>query len=345
MPHPPTSKFSFEELNKEVRSYLAEVSDELGATRAIRKIEAAQAKCKSITRSILRSTLDRAAKAGFEIRDGVVREPQPQKGQAESVLTGAIAVDPGDEIRQARSIQSKLLPTKVPKLPGLEVATFSRFCREVGGDYFDFIPLREGRVGVVIADVSGKGVPAAMVMVMFRSILRMVAGNEQDALETVVQTNRLLAPDLLRGMFVSALYAVVDPTGREMTFVNAGHHPPLIWRPRLSGTRAVNLKGPVLGLLDTERFRESVCEKTLVLEPGDCLCLYTDGVTEAKNLLGEEFGEQGLARAFRAAAGQPVRDIVQDLISAVDAHQEEAPQHDDITLIVLKRQADGDGNP
>ena len=345
MPHSPTGKFSFEELNKEVRSYLAEVSDELGATRALRKIEAAQNKCKSITRTILKSTLDRAAKAGYEIRDGVVREPQPQNGQAESVLSGTLSVDPGDEIRQARSIQSKLLPTKVPKLPGLEVATFSRFCHEVGGDYFDFIPMPNNRVGVVIADVSGKGVPAAMVMVMFRSILRMVAGNEQSAIETMVQTNRLLAPDLLRGMFVSALYAVVDPTGRDMTFVNAGHHPPLIWRPRLSGTRAINLKGPVLGLLDTDRFRESISERTLALEPGDCLCLYTDGVTEAKNLLGDQFGEQGLARAFRAAAGQRVREIVQDLVSAVDAHQDSAPQHDDITILVLKRQANGGSHP
>ena len=338
MSHQASGKFSFQALNKEIRSYLAEVSDELGATRALKKIQAAEGKVRSITRSLTRSALAHAAKAGFEIRDGVVREPQPEGGDGKSTTDATpLLSEPSEDIQKARSIQAKLLPAKVPDLPGLDIATFNRFSGEVGGDYFDFISLPRQRTGVVIADVSGKGVPAAMVMVMFRSILRMVAANEHSAAETLAQTNRLLARDLLRGMFVSALYAVIDPSGRELTLVNAGHNPPLIWRPRLSGTRAINIKGAVIGFLDSERFRAATHEKLLLLESGDCLCLYTDGVTEARNLLGEDFGERGLARAFRAHVDHSAEETIQDIVAAVDAHQESAPQHDDMTIIVIKR--------
>jgi len=332
VPKPTSGRFSFEELNKEVRNYLAEVADEMGATRALQQIQAAEAEVKKLTKSITRASLARAAKAGFEIQDGVVREPQPSD---ELVAPQPILSASEDELERARNIQAKLLPAEVPKLPGLEIATFSRFCREVGGDYFDFIPLPGGRVGFVIADVSGKGVPAAMVMVMFRSVLRMVAANDHSPVQTLIHTNRLLARDLLRGMFVSAIYAVVDPAAREMKLVNAGHNPPLIWRPRLTGTRQINIKGPVMGLLAGKRFNSALRQKSLLLEPRDRLCFYTDGVTEAKNLLGEEFGRQALARVFRAYASQPAQKIVEAVLSAVDGHQEEAPQHDDMTLLVL----------
>jgi sigma-B regulation protein RsbU (phosphoserine phosphatase) len=333
VPEQSGGKFSFDRLNEEIREYLAEVADDMSATRALKKIQSAQDQVRKITKSITRTALARAARAGFEIKDGVVREPQPG---ATKVTTGPLISAQEDEIQQARSIQTKLLPARVPTLPGLDIATFNRFCREVGGDYYDFLDLPGGKIGLVIADVSGKGVPAAMVMVMFRSILRMVAANDHSPTETLVNVNRLLARDLLRSMFVTALYAVIDPPAREMTFVNAGHNPPLIWRPRLSGTRAINLKGPALGLLGTERFEEGIKERTLALEQGDCLCLYTDGVTEAKNLLGEEFGGRALARAFRAQGREPAQTIIEALVAAVDAHQEEAPQHDDITLIVLR---------
>lgn len=330
----PSGRFSFEALNREIREYLAGLSDEKSATRALRRIRAAEAKVRKITKSITRASLARAAEDGFEIRNGIVREPAPEDGGPPS--TEPLLSESDDERRQARDVQAKLLPAEVPDCPGIDIATFSRFSRDVGGDYFDFLRLSGGRLGVVIADVSGKGVPAAMVMVMFRSIFRMVAANRHTPAETVVHTNRLLARDLLRGMFVSALYAVIDPASRAMTLVNAGHLPPLIWRRRLSGTRAINIRGPAVGLLGAKRFEEDIREKTLVLETGDCLCLYTDGVTDAKNLLGEEFGSRALARALRASADQPAEKTINELVDAVDTHQADAPQHDDITLIVLR---------
>ena len=329
-----TGESSFDDLEREIRSYLAEVAHTASPTRVLREIQAAQARVRKITKSVTRSSLERAAKAGFEIRGGVVREPQASadgNGAAAPLISTA-----EDEIQKARSVQSKLLPTEAPKLPGFDIGIYNRFCHEVGGDYFDFFNLPDKRVGFIIADVSGKGIPAAMVMVMLRSILRMVAANGHSPTDTMVHTNRLLVRDMLRGMFVTALYTVIDADRREMTLVNAGHYPPLIWRPRLSGTRMINLRGPALGLLDVRRFAAAISEKTLTLERGDCLCFFTDGVPEAKNLLGEEFGERRLAQALRDLAGQPARRIVEGIVAAVDSHSEEAPQHDDITIIAMK---------
>ncbi|MFP4056316.1 MAG: PP2C family protein-serine/threonine phosphatase [Candidatus Brocadiia bacterium] len=328
--------FSFEELNREIRNYLQQVADELSATRALKSIQSAEAQVQRITRTITRASLARAAEAGFEIHDGKVSEPSPSGKAEEAAEPGPLISAEEDEIQQARDIQTKLLPAEVPQLPGIDIGTFSRFCHEVGGDYYDFIQLPGGRCGMVIADVSGKGIPAAMVMVMFRSVLRMVAANDHPPADTLAHVNRLLARDLLRRMFVTALYAVVEPARRQITFVNAGHNPPVIWRPRLSGTRAINIKGPALGLLGAEAFESALREKTLALEHDDCLCLYTDGVTEAKNLLGEEFGPRALARVFRAKASGPAQETVQAIVDAVDAHQEGAPQHDDMTLICVR---------
>ena len=337
MPVKPSGRFSFDSLNREIRSYLSDVATEKSVTRALRKIQAAERKIARITGDITRASLGRAAKAGFEIRDGIVREPAPSAAPDRPLDdTQALLSDSSDELQQARNIQAKLLPAEVPDLPGLDVASYSRFCHDVGGDYFDFIPLTGGRYALVVADVSGKGVPAAMVMVMFRSILRMVAANNHTAVDTLAHTNRLVQRDLLRGMFISAIYAEIDPAARRLALVNAGHTPPLIARRSLSGTRAIRIRGPAIGLLPGDRFSESLRQKTLALQSGDCLCFYTDGVNEAKDLLGEELGHQALARAFRGAGERPAADTVKALVAAIEEHQEETPQHDDITLVVLR---------
>jgi len=300
--------FSFDDLERELRTYLADAAGEGDVTAAVRDIQAAQAQ------------LDAAA-----------ADQPPPTGE---VL--APRVSNTEQLVQARGVQSKLLPAAPPAIPGFDVAGFNRFCSDVGGDYYDFVPLPDGRTAVVIADVSGKGVPAAMVMVMFRSILRLVVARGEGPKATLVHTSRLLAPDLLRGMFITVLMAAVDPDSREMTLVNAGHHPPLLWRPRLTGTRLVNVRGPALGVLKAREFGARLIEKTLEAEKGDCLCLYTDGALEAKNVLGEELGMKGLARVFRDHAGRPAAAIIEGMVSAIEAHAEEAAPHDDITLVVLR---------
>jgi sigma-B regulation protein RsbU (phosphoserine phosphatase) len=326
----------FETLSKDVREYLVSLTGEESATRALRKIRAAMHQVKEISETTTRASLERAAQQGFEIRDGVVREPKPSETPSSVFLPRAFLGGTEEERQQARDVQAKLLPAEVPDIPGITLATYSRFSRDVGGDYYDFVRLPRGRTGLVIADVSGKGVPAAMVMVMFRSIFRLVAANDHDPAETLVRTNQLLTRDLLREMFVSALYGIIDPEAHTFSLVNAGHYPPLLCRRRLSGVRAIDIRGPAIGLLDSERFGKLIRQKTLEIEPGDCLCLYTDGVTEAKNLLGEQFGYRTLARVLRDVAHLPAEEVIQRIVGAVDDFQENAPQHDDITLVVLQ---------
>ena len=332
-----SGKFSFESLNAEIRNYLAEVTTDEQVTRALRKIQAAERRIAKITRKFTRQSLRRAADAGYEIRDGVVSEPAPAGAPSPPFDdTQALLSATDRELQQARNVQKKLLPDSVPELAGLDIATYSRFCRDVGGDYFDLVELPDGRCGLIVADVSGKGVPAAMVMIMFRSIFRMVAANNHTPTDTLYHTNRLVQSDLLRGMFITAIYAVIDPETRKLDLVNAGHNPPFLSRPRLSGTRVVSIKGPAIGLLPSKRFHHELRRKSLALEAGDCLCFYTDGATEAKNLLGEQLDERGLARAFRNASHQPAQQTIDSLVAAIDEHQAEAPQHDDITLVVLR---------
>lgn len=239
-------------------------------------------------------------------------------------------------IEHARHIVSHLLPAKAPTVPGMDIAVFSQFRHEVGGDYYDFLELPDGRVGIAIGDVSGKGVGAAMLMVRLREILHSVAPNSQSVAETVATVNARLAPTTPRGMYVTFLYAVLDPRGRELRAINAGHCSPLVWRARLTGVRLLQWRAPALCILGPEPFAQAISEHTLVLEPYDCLCLYTDGVSEAKSPQGEDFGESRLAAALRRHADDTAKTIANTIVSAVTAHTRQAVQHDDMTLIILK---------
>lgn len=241
-----------------------------------------------------------------------------------------------EEIARARHVVDQLLPSEAPKLPGLDIAAFNQFRHEVGGDYYDFVHLPDGRLGIAIADVSGKGVGAAMLMVRLREILHSVAPHAKTVEETVATVNARLVTNIPRGMFVTFLYAAIDPASRELRAVNAGHCAPFVWRARLTGVRLLDVRGPALGLLQPEVFAGAISPRLLPLESGDCMCLFTDGVTEAKNAQGEDFGESRLASALRQYAHRSARGIADAIVSAVAAHTGSAVQHDDITLIILK---------
>ncbi len=242
----------------------------------------------------------------------------------------------GDDIERARNIVAQLLPTQAPSVPGMDIAAFSQFRHEVGGDYYDFLELPAGRMGIAIADVSGKGVGAALLMVRLREILHSVAPLYEGAAETVAAVNARLAPTTPRGTFVTFLYALLDPKAHELRVVNAGHCAPLVWRARLTGVRVLQCRGPALCLLDPEQFPEAISEGVVTLEPSDCLCLFTDGVSEAKDEHREDFGETRVAATLRQHAEGAAQQIADGIVAAVAAHTRSAPQHDDMTLIVLK---------
>ena len=240
-------------------------------------------------------------------------------------------------LSKAQAIQHNLLPEQIPEVPGLEIAAYYDPCQEVGGDYYDFIPLPDGRLGVVCADVSGKGVGAAMVMVMFRSILRLAAQEGAPPQDVIVRTNSLVTKDMLKGMFVSAAYLIVDPKTGLVEVVNAGHMPVMHWP--MAQTRPVNIpvRGMVVGLAADAQFEQATQQGEFDLGPGELFCLYTDGIVEAENPDRQQFGEDRLAETLRAAGRDASpQQIVERVMAAVEAFCDGAPQHDDATLIVVK---------
>ena len=236
-------------------------------------------------------------------------------------------------LSKAQAIQRSLLPQELPGLPWLEVAAFYEPCQEVGGDYYDFIPQPAGGLGVVCADVSGKGVGAAMVMVMFRSLLRLAAGRGLPPEEVLRVTNKLVTRDMLRGMFVTALYLTVEPG--KLAVANAGHLPPLVVRAGSRRAREVKATGLAVGLVAGERFATAVRPVAVRLGKGDLVCLYTDGVVEARSPDGEEFGTARLAEALCRGGGS-AQEALDALVAALRDFTAGAPQHDDTTIVVLK---------
>ncbi|MCI0343382.1 MAG: PP2C family protein-serine/threonine phosphatase [Planctomycetales bacterium] len=240
------------------------------------------------------------------------------------------------DLDRAREIQEKLLPDSVPAIEGYDIGAFYRASREVGGDYYDVLPLGDGTYGIAIADVSGKGVSGAMGMVMMRGILRMAAHWCRSAQEALVRVNRYLSKELPHGMFVTAVYAILDPAKRTLTYSLAGHNPPVLYR---KGTRRAELlppSGTPLGLVPIPKFEEVIREATLELTPQDRIVFYTDGVVEALNPAEEVFGEERLIGLVRDASFLDSKKLLDYVVTEVEKHQDTAPQSDDITMVTVK---------
>ncbi|WP_292522113.1 SpoIIE family protein phosphatase [Methanoculleus sp.] len=236
------------------------------------------------------------------------------------------------ELRIAHDIQMSFLPERLPEVPGLNLAALSLPAKEVGGDFYDAITLPGNRTAFVIADVSGKGVPAALFMALSRTVLRANAQVPRSAREAVSEANVLIAEDAKSGMFVTLFYAVVDPEEKTLTYVNAGHNPPLLFRP--GGGRPVPLKGTgiILGVMPEAEYRE----ETVSLESGDLLLLYTDGVTEAINPDEVQFGEERLIETVMGWRDLSPAEIIDRVRDAVTEFSGDEPQFDDMTLMVIR---------
>ena len=237
------------------------------------------------------------------------------------------------ELKVAAVIQQTLLPRELPSIPGWQVEAFYRPARAVGGDFYDFVSLRDGRLGVVIGDVTDKGVPAALVMATCRSMLRSAALQHDDPGRVLAEVNDLLVPEIPPAMFVTCLYAIiVDTDSGELIFANAGHNLPYV---RTSGG-VVELRatGMPLGLM-AEMSYETVTHQ---FEPGEVMVLTSDGITEAHGVDGEMYGFARLAERVEASAGD--EDVVSVLIDDLERHRGPgSEQEDDITLVVLHHTA------
>ena len=237
------------------------------------------------------------------------------------------------ELDVAHTIQTSFLPDGSPDIPGFAVASYWQAARQVGGDFYDFMPLSDDRWGIAIADVADKGVPAALFMALSRTILRTVAFSRDDPAHVLMRANEILDREAQSDLFVTVFYAVWDPATERFTYANAGHNPPLLMQPNGSFQNLAG-QGVALGIIPEMQLQS----RSIRVQPGDTVILYTDGVTEALNEDFDEFGLQRLQMSANAAARRPPSEIVDRITSNIREHTGQTPQFDDMTLIVLKRQ-------
>lgn len=236
------------------------------------------------------------------------------------------------ELRIAAEIQQTFLPAKISVPEGYEIAAISIPAREIGGDFYDVIALGGGRTGIAVADVSGKGVPAALFMALSRTVLRAAAVWHKDADETLNDANQVIARDAETGMFVTIFYAVLDPVRNTLEYVNAGHNPPLFLAATAEAPVPLMPTGIAAGALEESRYSQA-CRP---LEPGDLLVMYTDGVTEATDGSNEMYGEERLVSCVLANRSKPAEEVMAAVQGDLMEFCAGEAQFDDITILVLK---------
>lgn len=241
------------------------------------------------------------------------------------------------ELRSAREIQRILLPDKDPTLDGFVVAGKNIPARVLSGDYYDYLQVDPTHFGAVIADVSGKGTAAALITAMCRSVLRSKANVERTPAEVLSAVNRIIFPDVREDMFISMIYLVLDQSTGQVTLARAGHPPPLVWRKRTGEVEVIKSGGLAVGIDKGSVFERVTKDCSFTLEPGDCLLLYTDGVNEAADAKGVEFGEERIKDVLARFSAQGALAVVSGLVSEVESFLGGRRSHDDITLIALQK--------
>lgn len=252
------------------------------------------------------------------------------------IILGILILETADrvvmkrDLEIAREIQHWLVPSEPPKVPGLDIAFVTRPANTVAGDYYDVIP-RGSQQLLVIADVAGKSMPAALLMATFQASLKTLSGTTPELVELVCGLNRYASDHSIRGSrFTTAFLAEFDPATRSLKYVNAGHNPPV--RVRGIETESLRVGGVPLGILKDATYEAGEMQ----LQPGDVLAIYTDGVVEAENVGGAEFGEERMLAALRSIANGSAHQVMQQLMSQIQQFVGTAPQHDDITCMIVK---------
>jgi serine phosphatase RsbU (regulator of sigma subunit) len=239
------------------------------------------------------------------------------------------------DLEQAAVIQQRLLPRFAPTVPGFDLAGHNTPCRTVGGDYFDFFEYPDGRVGVVVGDVAGKGMPAALLMTALKGGIQvLLADPPQDVAKLMSRLDRVVAANFPRNRFVSLFFGLLDPATGELIWCNAGHNPPLLVRASGAIERLPSC-GTILGIFPDAPYTVERC----AFGAGDTLTLFSDGVTEERNVAGEEFGEERLERLVSSGATRGAKALVDEIHRAVVAWASGQPAADDVTAVVVRRDA------
>ena len=241
------------------------------------------------------------------------------------------------DLEIARDIQRILLPSEAPAIDGFQISGINVPARLVSGDYFDYIRVDDERLGVAIADVSGKGVPASLIMAICRSVLRAEAARNPSPADVLRKVNRQLYPDIKEDMFISMAYLILDHHRDSITLARAGHDAPLLYKQQSQTVTPVKSPGMVVGIDSGNVFDRLTVDFAISLERDDCLVLYTDGVTETLNAEEDEFGLDRVIQAVRARANDGAQAIVKKIIQDVRDFTGSLPQNDDITLIAIRK--------
>lgn len=237
------------------------------------------------------------------------------------------------ELRMARSVQAGLLPRSVPAIAGWQFAARWHPARQVSGDFYDFITLSDDKLGAVVADVSDKGMPAALFMTLSRSVLRASLLASASLAEAVQRANQLICADATDSMFVTLFACTLDPLTGDLRYVNAGHNPPLHFHEASGQWRELKLSGMVLGVVDDAPFVQHECR----LNAGDALVIFTDGVTDALNDAEERFGMEQLMDVLQTAQGENAGGMADALEKALAEFTAGGEPFDDMTYVVIKR--------
>lgn len=261
-----------------------------------------------------------AAQSGQLIRNSQLQQEALEKKRMEQ------------ELLVARKIQMSLLPKKVPETKSLGISAYFNPAAEVGGDYYDYFTLGEEQLGMVLADVSGHGTSAALVMTMVKGILHSITPKSESPDRVLSEMNFIVSRIAPKEMFVTMIFLVFDLKKRLLRYSNAGHNPLLFYDSQSKSTQMVELRGPALNLSKLSVFKE----KEMALNRGDLFLIYTDGVTETFNAQGEMFEESRLVQAVEEVVAEPVEKIIAHIKSKLQAFTNHARQSDDVAMIAVK---------
>lgn len=242
-----------------------------------------------------------------------------------------------EDLERARKAQRRMLPSKVPEIPGYEIDVFFCGCEEVSGDFYDFIPLPDGSVGIDMGDISGHGIDAGIVMGMVKKAFSLRAQSGADPVTVAAQVNADIFPELETATFITAIYGVLDPNQHVFRFVRCGHTFPVLYHAATRAVEEVASDGVVLGSVREPKFTNKTKLKEIALEPGDSVTFFTDGITEAMTKDSEEFGPEATNAAIERHGPTNARGVIEGLIGAIRIFTGGHPQADDQTLIVIRR--------
>ena len=313
------------EVNPEIRAVMVSAYGDMDNIRTAMNRGAFDFVTKPIDFDDLETTIDKTLR-----HSRVMREALSSQNQLHALRK---------ELSIAHSMQLTILPTSFPCTPEFEVHGKVIPAKEVGGDFYDIYRLEDGRIGLVIADVSGKGIPAALFMMVCRTLLKGIAIGMGSPGGALTEANALLHAENQASMFVTVFYGVFDPGNGDFTYANAGHEPPVVRRRDGSTETLPSTGGVPLGIVDDIEFEE----RTSTLAPGEFAFLFTDGVTEAQNESEEEYGNERVFDTISGVEPGPASAALDALVRSVVQFTGPAEQFDDLTCLVLKRAGEDPG--